>query len=505
MLFKGENMNHKRQTFINLFSTIISFLVTFFISFFLTPRISELLPGSYGYVKLANDFVSYISIITIALNSMASRFITIEYKKGNKDKACAYYSSVFYANIFLCIILIFISTYIVLNIENLISIDIKLLKDVRLLFLMTFIGFILSIFGSTYSVFTFVINRLDIKSYIDIICSIVRIVLIIIFFFVITPNIYYLGFITAFISFLTLIIQLILSKKYLPDLVINKRLFRIDKIYELFKSGIWNSIVRLSQVLLDGLDLIISNIFVSANAMNVLAFAKTLPSFIGNIIITIAGVFVPKMLDHYAQKNTKDLFEQSSLYMICLSLFTAIFIGGLTIYSLDFYKLWLPNEDIQLITIITIVNILPYLISAPLNIVFNYFTIYNEVKKQSVAFLISGLINTLLVFIVLKNTSYGIYAIAFISSIISIIRNVVYIIPAIKNMTQCSYSFLIKPIIYCIISSTIFAIIGLILKKYIMIDSWLKLFSIASINTFIYCIIIFIIYLKKGENTKCLK
>lgn len=497
-------MKQKKQTFINLTSTIISFLVTFFISFFLTPRISNVLPGSYGYVKLANDFVSYISIITIALNSMASRFITIEYKRGNKEKSSSYYSSVFYANIFICFILLIISIFVVINLEKLISVENSLVPEIKKLFFATFIGFILGIFGSTYSIFTFVINRLDIKAYIDIICNSVRIIMVIFFFFIKVPKISYLGYITVFISFLTLIIQFFLSRKYLPDLTIKRELFKIRRACEMIKSGIWNSIVKLSQILLDGLDLIISNIFISANAMNIMAFAKTLPSFVGNMIVTIAGVFIPKMLDNYAQKNKKDLFEQSYLYMLYLSIFTSIFIGGLIIYSLDFYKLWLPGENIKLITIITIINIIPYIISSPLNIVFNYFTIYNQVKKQSMAFLISGIANTIIVFVTLENTKFGIYTIAVIPSAISILRNIIYIIPAIKKMTQCDYGLLIKPIIYCTISSFAFMIIGLFLKQYIVINSWETLILLASINTMIYLMFIFIlIYIKRRK--KCQK
>ena len=53
------------------------------------------------------------------------------------------------------------------------------------------------------------------------------------------------------------------TKRYLPELKIKKQYFSFNAIKELVAAGIWNSITKLSQILLDGLDLLLSNIFVS--------------------------------------------------------------------------------------------------------------------------------------------------------------------------------------------------------------------------------------------------
>jgi Na+-driven multidrug efflux pump len=78
---------NKKQTYFSLFLSFISFFVNYSVNFFITPYVSAYLPGTYGYVKIANDVISYASLITIALDSMASRFISLEYNKGNEEKA----------------------------------------------------------------------------------------------------------------------------------------------------------------------------------------------------------------------------------------------------------------------------------------------------------------------------------------------------------------------------------------------------------------------------------
>ncbi len=61
-----------------------------------------------GFVTLANNFVTYANLIVTALNSMAARFITVEYVKKNYKKANLYYNSVFWGN--LIVVAVFIIT-----------------------------------------------------------------------------------------------------------------------------------------------------------------------------------------------------------------------------------------------------------------------------------------------------------------------------------------------------------------------------------------------------------
>ena len=87
----------KKQVFINLVSNIISFIIHLGISFLLTPVLIKKVGNSaYGFIGLANNFVSYANIFTIVINSMASRFITYETAKNNNEQANKDYSSVFF-------------------------------------------------------------------------------------------------------------------------------------------------------------------------------------------------------------------------------------------------------------------------------------------------------------------------------------------------------------------------------------------------------------------------
>lgn len=61
---------------------LLAFAVNMGISFLLAPIIEAKMENTYGFVTLANQFVLYAQIVVSALNTMASRFITIHTTEG---------------------------------------------------------------------------------------------------------------------------------------------------------------------------------------------------------------------------------------------------------------------------------------------------------------------------------------------------------------------------------------------------------------------------------------
>jgi O-antigen/teichoic acid export membrane protein len=84
-------VSENKKTAINLISSIITMGISIAINFFLSPYIVRHLgTEANGFTQLANNFVLYATLITIALNSMAGRFIAIEYHRGKPKEAKAY-------------------------------------------------------------------------------------------------------------------------------------------------------------------------------------------------------------------------------------------------------------------------------------------------------------------------------------------------------------------------------------------------------------------------------
>ena len=88
----------EKQIAINMFFSIVSFVVSLGISFFVTPYItSQFGSEAYGFVKLADDFTRYAALFSVALNSMASRFLILQRERGDLGSAKKYFSYPFTA------------------------------------------------------------------------------------------------------------------------------------------------------------------------------------------------------------------------------------------------------------------------------------------------------------------------------------------------------------------------------------------------------------------------
>ena len=75
-----------RKLVLTLATTGVATVLAFGINFFVTPLVTEKLGASaYGFITLANTFVGYAMIVMTALSSYATRFIAVEYHKGNQE------------------------------------------------------------------------------------------------------------------------------------------------------------------------------------------------------------------------------------------------------------------------------------------------------------------------------------------------------------------------------------------------------------------------------------
>ena len=134
----------------------------------------------------------------------------------------------------------------------------------------------------------------------------------------------------------------------------------------------------------------------------------------------------------------KDL--RTSVRMMGLVLIVPL--AGLTAFGTDFYVLWQPTQNAQTLQILSVLKILCLTFTASMSAVHEIFVVANKLKAQAIATLISGVLNIIVVYILLKVTNLGIFAIAGVSSVIAILRNFVFTFPyAAKCVKQKWYVF----------------------------------------------------------------
>ena len=182
-------------------------------------------------------------------------------------------------------------------------------------------------------------------------------------------------------------------------------------MWTILSSGIWNSITQLSNLLTNQLDLLITNLFIGAATMGHLSVAKTVPNVIINFNATIANVFSPNLMRLYAEGDREGLRHAAKSAMRFMCLFVSLPNAILVTMGTPLYSLWVPTEPAQLLNIFAILTVLNSCVTGPLQPLYQIFTITNKVRENSLVMICYGFAYLGAVYLLLKTTSLGVYAI----------------------------------------------------------------------------------------------
>lgn len=499
-------MRNKNRTLLNVFAALITFGVQMFISFWLSPFVvGKLGEEAYGFLNLANNFVAYASLVAVAINSMACRYISVEYNSGKEEEAKKYFCSVFIANCILYATILVISVIFIINIQIFLNVSEELVFQVKLTFLFSFINMGVSLIGTVYTAATFTTGLMHYNSAVQIISNIVRSVLILTLFVVLPPKIFYLSIATLISGLVTLLGNYYLTKKLLKNFDIKIQYFEFSKLIKLVKSGVWLLISNISNLLLNGLDLLLSNWYISSVIMGRLSLAKQIPFALSNALGIFSNIFSSSLTKVFAQDGKRNLIDEANSQMKILAVLFTVPYAGIIVFGKEFISLWLrntaysPDQKLQ-IYILMLLVLVDIITSTYMYSIHSVFIALDKVKKYSVVLFSSSCISILMTIFLLKTTNLGVYAIAGTSTIVLGITHGL-IVPAIaaKLLNEKIYLFWKtegKSWLLLMVLSGVFFLI----KSSFTILLWSKFLLLAFVCGFIgYPLSLFII-LQKAEK-----
>ena len=493
-----------RQLAFNMIASYIAMGFSLGITFFLTPYIvGELGREAYGYIALSSNLIGYSSLVTIALNAMASRFISIKFIEGNINEANQYYSSVFFSNIILSIVITIVMLIVIAFVNHILDVPDFLLSDVRVLLLLLSTSSVIGLVTGTFGVGTFIKNRIDISSSRNIIGNLLSSLLIVVLFSLLSPHIWYMGVSGLVCTLYMAITNKILLTRLTPELSISKSLFDIRKVWELIKSGAWNVLNKLSEILGQGLDLLMANIFIGALAMGTFSITKNIPFLILSLNATASSVFAPIFTKLYAEKRKGDLIAElnKSIRLLgCISCITLVCCG---VFVEDFYSLWLPGQDSDLLAKLTLVGLLACPFTLPNEPLWNIFTITNRLKYSSLFMLFNNCVVFLIVIIsmfVVNNDVTRLFILAGTRACIGIIRGFsflpIYGAYCLQSKATTFYKPMLKSLLCILVSGVMCSNLRLLFN----IQSWGELIFILFVSILICLFVCSLIILQKSDR-----
>ena len=498
---KGQIALGKKQGYKNIVVNLLAFIVQLVLSLYVSPLVvSQVGAAAYGFVGLAQDFVSYAGIIATVFNSVAARFITDAYYRGDKQKANQYFNSLIITNIIISSVIGLAGALFIPNLEKIYIIENSIVFDVKLTFALVFLSYIVTLCTQVFSVSTFVTNRIDIQGIRNIIQYFVRFGLTIIFLSFISVRIYWIAVAMVIANAVIAIMNISLTNKLTPDLKIDPRQTRGVLVKELALSGCWMAISSLSTILIRGFDLTIANLFLGDYEMGLLSVARTLPNNVTSVISTLASTFVPVFIALYTKDNIKELVNKINDSVKTMSIVLYFPITGFVVFSNDFYRLWqssLNNDEVFAISVLSILTVVQAYFNATTLTLHQVPLVTNKLKIPVLVSLTTGILSIGLEIILIKYTSLGIYAIVVATTILLIIQYV-FFIPmysshCLKIALNTFYateikSWLMIPILFSVMKT---------IKLALPIYSWNTFFIVIVIAGFIGYVLVFLYFYYK--------
>ena len=489
-------MSKYRKLAITICVTGGAFAVNYFINFFLTRYVTQNIgTDAYGFVGMAKNFASYAMIITIALNSYASRFIAVEYHSGNNRKANIYFNSVLFADIVLGFAIFVIAVILSIRIDRIFNVSDELVSDVRGLFILVFLNLLIHTTGTALQAASYIKNKLDLVGVVRGLSYCLEAVILVLCYFFFPARIFYVGIGMIAATSLVVLANLYITRKYTPELVVDIKQFSKEAVQGLVVEGIWNSLNSLGNTLNNGLDLIVANIMLSATAMGQISIIKTVFAIFSGVYQLIAQPFQPMFLKDYAAENRDMLLKDLKLSMKVSGLISNMIFAGFFALGTCYFRLWVPNEDTELMYHLTLLATVTCVLEGPIYPLYYIYTLTVKNKIPCLITITGGVLNVVGMYLLIKYTSLGIYSIQLTTAVIMLfisgVTNPIYMAKCLKIQWFTFYPAIGRNVLSCLVLMGFMKLIALLFTP----NNWTELIVTAIIcvigGSFLHLIVVF--------------
>lgn len=473
---KKKNLQLARTMLISGIGAGINYLITFLLTPYITSTIGI---EAYGFVSMAKTAVSYAQIFTIALTTFVVRYIFVAYHKADMEGANSYYSSSIAACISIAGGIFVLILPAIVKLEYLLNIPEELVFSVKLLFVTVFLNFVMQTVITPFGASAYIKDRLDLSGILQILAYGADALTLIVFIRCFVPSVWFVGVGALASSAVLLIGNMAVTRRLTPELRFQGKLLSFSKIKTMISNGIWNSVNSLGNVLNSGLDLIISNLMLSGIATGQISVAKTVGTMLNGLYALIFQPFQPALLKAYTSGNKETiLYELTKAMKIC-GYFSNVILAGFFALGRVYYELWMPGQDTNTLYLLTLVTILTGLTTGTMLPVYYVYTMTVKNKLPCLVTIAGGFLNIFSMFLLLKFTDWGAYAIVATTAVITLginlFFNPIYAAGCLKTSARPIYRTLIRHLVSACVMSSVFLLIEAVVDP----SNWFTLIGTA--------------------------
>lgn len=413
----------RRVIALNMFWSLLSLCINYLMNFLITPYVTNNIGvEAYGFVALANTFISYVDILAVGLNAFAGRFIAMAYYQKKLEKANRYFSSTILADLILACVLLAGGTVAIVRLDRMLQIPQELTADVKLLFFIVLMRYLLTLLRTAFDAAAFISERIDLAEKLQSAAYLLQAGLLLALCLLLQPHVWYVGLAAAVGALLLLAGNLRLCHKLTPELQFHVKDFSPHAVWEVLSTGSWTALNNLGNLLNSGLDLLITNLMLNATVMGQISVAKSLETIVSGMIMKISTVFRPRCLRLYAEDKMEELTGLLKISMRCTGGFCNLVVMGFFVCGHDFMALWLPGQNTDFLFRAGLIVLLSDISTGAVQPLYYVYTLTQKLRLPCCVTILMGTANVLSMYILLRYTSVGAYAVLLTTLVISVVH-----------------------------------------------------------------------------------
>lgn len=390
--------NPRRHQFaINVSTNIAVMMLNILVGLWFTPYlIAGLGVASYGIVILAVSLTSYLSIANNAIDNAIGRFLTIDLNKKQFAVADKTFNTAFWPSLFLICLLIPVVIAISYWSPQFFSIPAGEEDTTRWLFAFVLSSYLFIIIRSSFTASAFAHNRLDLKNLVFSSSVILRVVLVIALFTMMSkPAIWHVGLATMLGAVASVGLAIHIWRRLTPFLTIRWQSFDHERLRIMFSMSGWLIINQVGTLLFLNIDLIVVNMFLGVETQGRYGSVLQWVVLLRTLGDTMATALTPIVLSQYARQQMDRLAQTTRQAVGLLGMLMALPIGLVAGLSGPILLVWLGSDFVDLAVLLSVMTV-HLCINVAIRPLFSLQVVFNQVKWPGLVTILLGILNVAL-------------------------------------------------------------------------------------------------------------
>lgn len=479
---KSEPKSLISNSFWSMSLTIWQIAVTFFLTPFL---VKELGVEFYGLLILLLTISGFMGIMNFGLGDTTLRYIAYYYGKNDIHSIKRIISNTF----FIFTIISFISFSILfLFSENIVNLLINDVNENKSLFIdlvqITAVTIAINFMGGAFGTVSQALQRYDITTKINIINSILYVVGTVFILYnhgTIKELVLWNLINTVILQFMNIIVA-----KYLISEISIFPKFDKETFKEVFGFSFFTFLTNIFALIQNHSDKLLTSSMINASSLAYLAIPQQLTTKGSQLVDSLGSVLLPKFSTIEDKNIRKELFINSTWYLLIISSFIYV---PLTILIPDFFTLWIDKEFSEKSSFLAQIIVSSFIISGPFPI---YAALFNSIgKPQYITVTLSLIAVFTLVINYILISNYGFSGLGYAFWIVTLIKFLTLIFTWYKVLDQNTIVELFKIYLFPALICFIYTLLNVYyFENYINIYTWYELFFYAISIVFILAILL---------------